>query len=191
MQRFLVAIAGAAALLPGSAQAQDTAEITIYSKGGFKGASLSFSEPTQHITPAFTARSVRISGDAAWELCSGNTYTGCRRVDRSTEGGVFTVRSARPIAPVIVTRVSGRSSGAASASGSPPNLSLRGVDGEFFVAPDRGGQRVAVPGNNPEAMRRAADEFCRNAGWRQSVHARLQSVGGTYYLVDVLCSNIP
>jgi hypothetical protein len=38
-------------------------------------------------------------------------------------------------------------------------------------------------------MRRAADDFCRAAGWRQSVHARVQQVGAAYYLVDVLCSN--
>ena len=48
---------------------------------------------------------------------------------------------------------------------------------------------MGVGGNSPEGMRKAADEFCRNAGWRQSVHSRLQSDGGTYYLVDVLCSN--
>jgi hypothetical protein len=46
-----------------------------------------------------------------------------------------------------------------------------------------------VSDNKPENMRKAADEFCRAAGWRQSVHARVQQVGSTYYLVDVLCSN--
>ena len=189
MARFLICVAGAAALLPVAAQAQSDSEVTIYLHGHFTGPSMTFSGPTRKIDPEFTARSVRISGDSAWELCSGATFTGCRRIDKSMASGVFSVRSARPVAPVIVTRVSGSAAGSATASGSPPNLSLRGVDSEFFVAPNRGGQRVGVGGNSPEGMRKAADEFCRNAGWRQSVHSRLQSDGGTYYLVDVLCSN--
>lgn len=183
----MIVIAGALALQSALAQAQSDSKLTIYGEGHFRGPSASFFVPTQHI-PEFTARSLRISGNGAWELCSGNTYTGCRRVDATRTGGVFTVRSVRPVAPVIVTRVSGSAAGPPSAS-APPNLSLRGVDSEFFVAPNQGGMRVRAAGGNPEGMRKAADEFCRNAGWRQSVHARLQSNGASYYLVDVLCSN--
>ena len=70
-----------------------------------------------------------------------------------------------------------------------PNQSLRGFASQFFVAPNQGGQRVAVPENKPSNMRKAADQFCLAAGWRQAVHARMQQVGSAYYLVDVLCSN--
>ena len=189
MGRFLICTAGAAVLLPAAAQAQSDSEMTIYLHGHFSGPSITLSGPMRNIDPEFTAKSVKITGDSAWELCNGATFTHCRRVDKSVESGVFSVRSARPIAPIIVNRISGSPNSPTGAGGSPPNLSLRGVDSEFFVAPNRGGQRVSVAGNNPEGMRKAADEFCRNAGWRMSAHARLQSEGGTYYLVDVLCAN--
>ena len=176
MRRFLVLLTGAIALMPVCANAQDQGHVEIYGRGGFKGPSMTFSEPSQHIDPAFTARSVRVSGNASWELCSGNTYTGCRRVDKSAPSAVFIVRSARPVAPMIVTRVS------------PPNQSLRGVASEFFVAPNRGLARVAVSPGHPEEMRRVANDFCRSAGWPMSAHAQVQQDGPNYYLVDVLCT---
>lgn len=179
-------MAGAAVLLAGTANAQSSGEATIYSNGHFRGPSLSLSGPRTRIDPPFTARSVQVSPGSAWELCSGNSFSGCKRIDKSIESAVFSVRSARPIAPVIVNSIG---PGGAPGSSSLPNQALRGFASEFFVAPTQGGRRVGVPDNKPEAMRRAADDFCRAAGWRQSVHARLQSVGGNYDLVDVLCSN--
>ena len=90
----------------------------------------------------------------------------------------------------ITTRIGpGVVPGAAPGSVELPNQALRGFASEFFVAPNQGGQRVGVPDNRPENMRKAADQFCQAAGWRQSVHARVQQVGTVYYLVDVLCSN--
>ncbi|HZU51937.1 MAG TPA: hypothetical protein VE968_08710 [Sphingomicrobium sp.] len=179
MSRILALLAGTTALAATSAQAQQSAQAEIYTRGAFKGPSMTFTGPTQHIDPAFTARSIRISGSAAWELCSGNTYTGCRRVDKSLPGAVFIVRSARPVAPVMVSHVS------------PPNQALRGVASEFFVAPNRGGRRVAVESGNPEQMRRAADEFCRSVGWQMSAHAQVQQDSDRFELIDVLCTNRP
>jgi hypothetical protein len=184
--RFMVVAGTVALLASAAANAQAPGEATIYGRAHFDGPSLSFTGPVTRINPPFTAKSVQVAPGTAWELCSGNTFSGCRRIDRSIPSGVFSVRSARPIAPVITTTIEG----AAGVNGaSPPNQALRGVASEFFVAPNQGGQRVSVPNDSGEGMRRAADDFCRAAGWRQSVHARLQSVGGTYYLVDVLCSN--
>ena len=177
MRRLLKVTLASAAVLPGAASAQTGGEATVYSSGHFKGSSMSFSGPRQRVDPPFTARSIRISGGSAWEFCNGSTFSGCRRVDHSTDATVLTVRSARPIAPVIVARVSA------------PNQSLRGVASEFFVAPNLGGRRVGVGSNSPESMRKAADDFCRSAGWQKSDHARLQSDGATAYLVDVLCVN--
>lgn len=167
-----------------SAQGQNESTITIYQRSHFKGGSISLSGPMRGIDPVFTAKSVQITGSGAWELCSGLTYSGCKRVDSTVEAGVFTVRSLRPVAPVI--RIEPGSPGA---TGDVANRSLRGVDSEYFVAPTQGTQRIAVPGNNPEQMRNVATEFCRAAGWRQAVHAQIQDAGGTYYLVDVLCAN--
>jgi hypothetical protein len=184
-----IGIAGAAALLAGAAEAQTTGEMTIYSKGHFKGANLGLAGPLTNIDPVFTAKSIQITPGSAWEVCSGKTFTGCKRIDKSVESGIFSVRSARPIAPVIATRVGPGITEGPDGTIEPPNQSLRGLASEFFVAPNQGGQRVGVPDNRPENMRKAADQFCQAAGWRQSVHARVQQVGAVYYLVDVLCSN--
>jgi hypothetical protein len=175
--------------LAGTAQAQSTGEMTIYSKGHFKGANLGLAGPLTNIDPVFTAKSIQITPGSAWEVCSGRTFTGCRRIDKSVESGVFSVRSARPIAPVVSTRVGPGITEGPNGTIEPPNQSLRGLASEFFVAPNQGGQRVGVPDNKPENMRKAADQFCQAAGWRQSGHARVQQVGTVYYLVDVLCAN--
>jgi hypothetical protein len=182
-----ILFAGAALLGGAAADAQSTGEMTIYSKGHFKGPSLGLAGPLTHIDPPFNAKSIQISPGSAWEICSGNTFSGCKRLDKSDEAMVFAVRSARPIAPVIRSAPVIAPGGAVNA----PNQSLRGFASEFFVAPNQGGQRVAVPDNKPENMRGAADRFCLAAGWRQSVHARVQEAGGAYYLADVLCSNEP
>jgi hypothetical protein len=191
--RGLLAMAGAAAVVAGgAASAQANGEMTIYSKGHFKGPSLGVGGPITHIDPPYTAKSIRITPGTAWEICSGHTFTGCKRLDKSDEAMVFSVRSARPIAPVIRETVGPvGATGAIGPGGAAnaPNQALRGFASEFFVAPNQGGQRVGVPDNKPENARKAADQFCQAAGWRQSVHSRVQQVGSTYYLVDVLCSN--
>ena len=189
MRRVLgIGLAGAAMALAGAAQAQSTGEMTIYSKGHFKGANLGLAGPLTNIDPVFTAKSIQITPGSAWEVCSGRTFTGCKRIDKSDEAGLLG-RSARPIAPVDPSRVGPAITEGPNGTVSAPNQSLRGLASEFFVAPNQGGQRVGVPDNKPENMRKAADQFCQAAGWRQSVHARVQEVGSVYYLVDVLCSN--
>ena len=174
---FVMGLASAAALLSAGAEAQPDAAAALFGRSNFAGPELRLTGPTQHIDPPFVARSIRLPAGSAWELCSGSTYSGCRRLDAPVTGGVFKVRSARPVAPVIAS------------SASISNETLRGVASQFFVAPAHGSERVALPGNDPEAMRRGADDFCRSAGWQQSAHARLQIDSGTYYLVDVLCEN--
>lgn len=190
MGRILgIGLAGAAAMAGASVSAQTTGEMTIYSKGHFKGSSLGIAGPLTHIDPPMSARSIKITEGTAWEVCSGNTFTGCRRIDKSVEAGIFSVRSARPIAPVIAGSMA---PGMAIVGGvAVPTPSLRGYASEYFVAPNRGGQRVALPDNKPENARRAADDFCRSAGWRQSVYSRVQQVGAAFVLADVLCANEP
>lgn len=183
---WAILFAGAALVSGAAADAQSNGEMTIYSKGHFKGPSLGLGGALTHIDPPFTAKSIQISPGSAWEICSGNTFSGCKRLDKSVDAMVFAVRSARPIAPVISIAVG---PGAAPGTVDLPNQSLRGFASQFFVAPNQGGQRVGLPDNKPENMRNAADRFCQAAGWRQSVHARVQQAGTAYYLVDVLCSN--
>jgi hypothetical protein len=187
MGRILtMGVVGAAALAAAAANAQSTGEMTIYSKGHFKGPSLGLGGPLTHIDPPFPAKSIQLAPGSAWEICSGNTFSRCKRIDKSVDAMVFAVRSARPIAPVVTTSIG---PGASPGTVDLPNQALRGFASQFFVAPNQGGQRVGMPKNDPAAVSGRADEFCRAAGWQGSAYARLQNVGGTYYLIDTLCTN--
>lgn len=183
-----LSISAMAVLVPaGTVQAQSGGAAVIYANGNFKGYSMTLTSPLQGLEKAFTAKSIRIPEGQAWEFCSGRTFSGCKRVESSVKSGVFSIRSARPIAPVFRS-----APGTTAAPGAPmPNSTLRGLSSEYFVAPQQGNQRISIGKNSPEDMRRAAAEFCNRAGWRYAVHSQLQEVGGTYYLIDVLCSNFP
>ena len=188
---FRLLMSGAAAtavLLSAGAFAQASqepdAQATLYNKTRFKGVRRTIVGPTQFGEP-FPVRSVNIPAGTQWELCSGTKYSGCRQITQSTPSMVMTVRSARPVAAVLT-----------SASGPAPSQSLRGGGGslrgiasEYFVAPDRGGNRIEVQPGTAEMMSRRAIEFCKARGWRTSAHERLQSVAGRFYLADVLCAD--
>lgn len=181
MLRILIAgWAMAAGLLPLPAVAQDSAALALFSKGQFKGARTAIAGPVQFSQP-LVVRSLVVPSGSAWELCSGNTYTGCRQVGATTAAMVMTVRSARPVAAIL------SSTSAVPATATGRGQSLRGLASEYFVAPDEGGNRVAVEPGTGEAMSRRAETFCRSRGWRSSAHGRLQTVGERVYLADVLC----
>lgn len=192
MMRLL--IAGATMLLATSAVAQDQSgnaqPLTIFDKGHFKGARLQVYGPWQHITPEFTARSVQVPEGQSWELCSGNTFTGCKEFNQSVTAMVVTVRSARPVPSAIVSGSSGGGVGTVSAATADvPDHSLKGLASEYFVAPRRAGTRITVQSGTGEAMRQAANDFCQSKGWRLSPYARLQKVGTVFYLADTLCAD--
>lgn len=188
MLRILMAGAAAfAVVLPGQGYAQTSGEMTLHGKGHFKGMQKVIAGPRQYIEPPLVVRSVTIPAGTQWELCSGNTYSGCRQISQSMPAMVMTVRSVRPVAgilPADATEV--------TASGQPlrgTGRSLRGLASEYFVSPDASGNRVEVTPGTAEAMTRQAGEFCRTRGWRTSAYERLQTVGGKFYLADVLCVN--
>lgn len=174
-----------AALLPAASQAQDASstELVLYPKGNYKGAGYSVAGASQSMR-VFTVRSVKIPDGMSWELCSGNTFTGCTEFQKSDPGMVMTVRSVRPVAPRITTV--GAQVGAVVTG---PNPSLRGMASEYFVAPDDRGARIEVPEGSNEAMSRRAQDFCRTRGWRTAAYARLQSLDGRNFLADVLCAD--
>ena len=181
MLRTLMAGAAAiAAFLPAPASAQIAVEISLFSRGHFKGMRNAIAEPAQFGSP-LVVRSLVVAPGTQWELCSGNTYTGCRQVSGSIASMVMTVRSARPVANILPASAGLRS------EGTGPGPSLRGMASEYFVAPGEGGDRVPVEPGTAEAMSRRASEYCRARGWRSSVHSRLQTVGEKVYLADVLC----
>ena len=134
----------------------------------------------------FTVKSVQIPEGQSWELCSGNTFSGCKRFSSSVPATAMTVRSVRPAGMAVIVP-----GGTVSATGvferAPPSPSLRGLASEFFVAPDKKGNRIEVSPGTPEAASAKATEYCKSVGWGGSAHAGLQTAGGRSYLVDVLC----
>ncbi|NUS99946.1 MAG: hypothetical protein HOP96_03110 [Sphingomonas sp.] len=174
-----------AAVLPAASQAQEqpSTELVLYPKGNYKGAGRHIAGASQSMQ-LFTVRSVKIPEGMSWELCSGNTFTGCTEFPKSDPGMVMTVRSVRPVAPKITTI-----SGAVGTAVAGPNPSMRGMASEYFVAPATNGARVEVPEGSAEAMSRRAREFCRTRGWRMAVYARLQTLEGRSFLADVLCAD--
>ena len=187
LKRLMFGAVAIAAILPAAAAAQDSREATLYDRGNFKGRSLRLDSPTR-FPDVFTARSVQIPEGQAWELCSGNNFTGCREFTGSSKGMVINVRSARPVAAVITSAPPGSPAASVGTVSGGPWPSLRGLASEYFIAPDAGGNRLAVATGKSEEASRLAEEFCRARGWRTSAHERLQSIGGRTYLADVLCS---
>lgn len=188
LKRFMSGAVVLACLLPAQASAQQEDEAVLYAKGHFKGYSITLEGPTRLSAP-FAAKSIRIPEGKAWELCSGNTFTGCKEFNASDEAMIFNVRSARPIAPII-TAVPPGGGPAVSVTevGGGPWPSLRGLASEYFIAPDSGGNRILVASGKSEEASRLAEDFCRARGWRTSAYERLQSIDGRVYLADVLCA---
>ena len=183
MKRFKHVLAALAASVPAGAAAQEAGEAIMYSSTKYRGAAFPMSGPTRPIDPPFVAKSVKIPPGERWEFCSGRTFTDCKELTGSDESMVLTVRSARPVAPVLTeTQVN-----AAIAAGG--QASLRGYSSEFFIVPGDGGNRIEVAGGTSEARSRAAQDFCRGKGWRTSPYARLQNIDGRYFLADVLCAD--
>ena len=133
LTKWMLGAAAIAVLLPGQAQAQEQApaELTMFAKGRYKGATYSVSGASQSMRIPFTVKSVQIPEGQAWELCSGNTFSGCKEFTESDPSTVINVRSVRPIAPRITTVAP-----TVGAVVTGPNPSLRGMASEFFVAPD-------------------------------------------------------
>ena len=189
LKRLMFGAAVAACLAPAQASAQQDEQATIYAKGHFKGRSLTLEGPTRLQTP-FSARSIKIPQGKAWELCSGNTFTGCKEFNVSDEAMIVNVRSARPVAPVITSAPPGGGPAASVGTvGGGPWPSLRGLSSEYFIATDVGGNRILVASGKSEEASRLAQDFCRARGWRTSAYERLQSIGGQTYLADVLCAD--
>jgi hypothetical protein len=184
LRKFMLGAVAAAALLPAQSHAQEQAELIMFARGQYKGPNYSVAGASQSMRIPFTVKSVQIPEGQAWELCSGNTFSGCKEFTKSDPSMVFNVRSVRPVAARITTL--DKSVGAVVTG---PNPSLRGMASEFFVAPDTNGARIEVPAGTSEAMSVSAREFCRVRGWRYSVHARLQTLESRTFLADVLCSD--
>lgn len=183
MVRKLI-VAAALASLASSASAQEQG-LVLYSKGHFEGFSQTIDGPRTNMSP-LDVKSIRVPPGTSWDLCSGNTFSGCTRFSESKEAMARTVRSVRPVAPAIPETAS-TAVAAGPVAGSGP--SLRGLASEFFVVPAQAGARIEVAGQAAGASSTAATEFCRAHGWRMSAYERVQTVSGRTFLADVLCVN--
>ena len=184
--RIIALIAVVAGAVGGSAaMAQSSGEAALYSQGHFQGFRMPIYGPTRSMD-AIVVKSIEVPSGTAWDLCSGNNFSGCTRFTQSKDAMVLTVRSVRPVAAPIPEGTAIPSSSASETlkgSGS----SLRGFSSEFFVMPADGGNRIEVgPGG---ALVQRATEVCRAHGWRVSPYQREQAVGGRNYLADVLCAD--
>ena len=189
LKRLMFGSVIVASLLPAQASAQQDEQATIYYQGHFKGRSITLEGPTRLQAP-FTAKSIKIPPGKSWELCSGNTFTGCKEFNASDPAMVISVRSARPVAPIITSAPpSGGPAASVGNVGGGPWPTLRGLSSEYFIAPDSGGNRILVASGKSEEASRLAQEFCRQRGWQTSAYERLQSIGGRTYLADVLCAD--
>lgn len=180
--KVIVTVTGIAiAAASSSASAQVGGDAVLFSRALFKGASMTVSGPTRSMG-GFVVKSIQIPPNSAWELCTGNTFTGCKRFSQTKSSMVMTVRSARPVAPPIPANAT---LSARPLAGS--DASLRGLASEFFVMPQDNGNRIEVAANGGILER--ATEFCRAHGWHVSAYAREQSIQGRRYLADVLCTD--
>ena len=103
IKQLMFGAAIVACFLPAPASAQQDEQATLYDKGHFKGRNITLEGPTRLQTP-FTAKSIKIPQGKAWELCSGNTFTGCKEFNASDEAMIINVRTARPVAAAPATR---------------------------------------------------------------------------------------
>ena len=179
---FGVAAAVAFFVPQSAAMAQSDGQAVLFSRALFKGPGITVSGPTRSMG-GFVVRSLQLAPNSAWELCTGNTFTGCTKFTQSKSAMAMTVRSARPVAPPITA-----SSMAPAAHLKGSDLSLRGLASEFFVMPQEGGARIEVDDRKGGDAQRA-NEFCRAHGWRISAYQREQAVEGRRYLADVLCTD--
>ena len=178
---FITGTAIAVAAAASSASAQVSGDAVIFSRALFKGISTTISGPTRSMG-GILVKSIQVPPNSAWELCTGNTFTGCKRFSQSKSAMVMTVRSARPIAPPIPASAT---FSARTVSGS--DASLRGFASEFFVMPQENGSRIEVMPNG--GISEPATAFCRTHGWHASAYEREQAVQGRRYLADVLCTD--
>ena len=171
-----------AAQAPGPASEQPSDEAVMYNKGHFKGAGQESSRPDP-LHPAVRDEERRHPrGHAVGVLQRQHLH----RLPPDQPVGAGN-GDERPLGAPVANIIPASATAAQGLRGT--GQSLRGLASEYFVAPERGGNRIEVQPGTAEAMSREAIEFCRTHGWRASAHQRLQTVEGRFYLADVFCAN--
>lgn len=181
--------AGATFATVASAQPQTkpwpgNAEATIYRDTNFSGPAVAIQTEERNLRLNWRVASIRVpSGE--WQLCSRPDFRGdCVTIDRDRPRlGVFgqgiAVQSARYLG------------GGQRPQPGDGGQSMKGMSSQYYPLPMLYGQPVmACRGSATSACAaQTADSFCRDMGWRLSVHERMETRSGRVVLRDVLCSN--
>jgi hypothetical protein len=183
----MMAVTTAAAMLlalsAAASDGQPNPGAQLFSSPKYAGRSLDLAGPATHLG-GMVVKSIRLPAGTSWDLCSGNTYTGCKRFSASSPAMVFVVRSARPVEAAIAGN-GAAAAGVASRGGEGPTM--RGVASQFYVEPTQGGVRVEANDQAAGGEAAAALRFCQAHGWQRSAYERVQIINGRRLLADVLC----
>jgi hypothetical protein len=175
----------AAAQTDKMARPEPAPEAIIYRDMGYQGPAVNVSQPQPNLGLAWRVNAVRVvSGE--WQLCESPNYRGrCQVVSRDTPvlGSPLRGKPIQSMRPI----------GWSAPGGEPGNnASLRGMAAEFYPKPALRGFRVPaceVGSATSACAARTAQQFCSSMGWRRSTRQSMETVRGTAYLADVLCSN--
>lgn len=209
MRVLALALAICGLVSAGPVAAQTNADsITFYELPAFLGRSVTVTAAAKELAESSIARraqSARVTG--SWTLCSTVNFAGtCRTLTTDVPSlalvGLGKVASLRPTAQSTATTSAstGTSSTTAAARVNLADLDadagVEGQDSAFFARPSFGNVQVAAGTND----RTAADAFCKQAGYTNSIHAsraRVQASGiidmttsakvRSFPLRDVLC----
>lgn len=168
-------------LVSAPAASQQRGQILLYSETNFQGRMLPVSGTREAIGLSWTVRSVQVAPGEAWDLCQRTRFRSpCHRVAQNSPNVRWRVASARPslaqTLPEPVPPVGG-------------SQSLRGMSAEFFPAPSDGRGRVeSCRAGTAACAQESANRFCRQRGWTAASYSRQETVGGTNFLADVLCT---
>lgn len=171
--------AGTALALASPAPAQVPGEVILFSQTNHRGHSFLVRGTRNNLVIPWAVRSVRVARGEAWDLCTRTNHREpCHRVAQNLANVNWRVASARPSQVVTLPEPA-----------PPGGASLRGMSAEFFVAPQEFGRRVVSCASGAAACAtQSADRFCRNRGWTAATYHRQETVRGTNYLTDVLCT---
>lgn len=178
-----IALAAGAMLVPASqAPAQVPGEITLFSLPNQRGQTFVVRGSRNDIRLAWAVRSVRVARGQAWDLCTRTNHRDpCHRVAQDMANVNWRIASVRPSQVVTLPE--------------PPSFagsagpSLRGMSAEFFTTPmTTGGRMPSCASGAAACARQSADRFCRSHGWTAASYHRQETVRGTNFLADVLCT---
>lgn len=178
----LAMAAGTVLLLAAPAPAQVAGEVILFSQTNHRGHSFLVRGTRNNLVIPWNVRSVRVWRGEAWDLCTRTNHRDpCHRVAQDLANVNWRIASARPSQVVTLPEP--------VPPGGGTGASLRGMSAEFFVAPQEFGRRVISCTSGAAACAaQSADRFCRSRGWTAATYHRQETVRGTNYLTDVLCT---